>query len=138
MQTIVKQNIISLQSNGRHCLCTIWHPGSNTGWSGHLNAALAQVLFHLLEEYTSNGTFSSARQQQSAIVHRKAPATPEQGNLHLRRSEKSQAHITAQLHHLLRASEPLPPTWEIVRCCLVLRDLQNKKSQNSILELPVL
>lgn len=67
--------------------------------SGHLNTALAQALFHLLMGCSSNETLSSARQQQSTIIHGpgRAPAVPEQGDLHLRNSEKPHAHVKAQL-----------------------------------------
>lgn len=83
MQTIVKQNIISLRSNGQHCLCTIWHSGLNRAWFGHLNVVPVLVLFHLLKGYLSNRMLSSARQQQGTDIPtpRRALAMPEQGDL---------------------------------------------------------
>lgn len=50
-----------------------------------LSTALVQAFFHLLRGYSSNGTSSSARQQQRAVSDspRRAPAMPEQGEVPL-------------------------------------------------------
>lgn len=95
MQTIIKQNIISLQSNGQHCLCTIWHPSSDTAGSGHLNTALVQTFCRLLEDVFSHRMFSSARQQRSDIVRspRREPTVLEQDDLHLRTSKRHGCNI---------------------------------------------
>lgn len=140
MQTIVKQNIISLQSNGQHCLCTIWHPGSNTAWSGHLNAGPVQACLrgiHLVGRFPQQG---SSRAPFWILSPRRAPAVPEQGDFHPRRSNQPQAHVKAQLQHL----HQLP---ELLNLCLQHGKLRHarwcseisgreKKNQISTFELP--